>query len=326
MESTGVDLSVAITTQDGTTRNDTFTWTLTAYSGGTGGTELAEFDGTTFDYQLSGFNVLLPAGTDTIVFDPHLAGASPVLFSSIVPGANTRSTAITTDDYLDVTLSGTLLIDGEPATGTVEFDISGVRPADGGRFESVWGDYWVPTVSAVDGTYSMTMDVPPEAVGLDVTIYVYAASGDNRHDRFVDLSGSGPFAATIDVEQSADRVVLLGLAEIDGACPTDGESFGFVMTVFGYTGDPADGGTPAPTAIFQQPVISSTGTTSDAVNTWHWWANVAVPDGITHLRADVTTTGGFDTNGAALDRVGTPFAFPGGAVRVQDDLVAACAP
>ncbi len=73
-------------------------------------------------------------------------------------------------------------------------------------------------------------------------------------------------------------------------------------------------------------MISSVETTSGASNEWHWLANVAVPDGITHVRADMTTTGAFDTNGAELNRVGAPVAFPGGDVRIQDDLIAACAP
>ncbi|MEZ5295171.1 MAG: hypothetical protein R2697_02520 [Ilumatobacteraceae bacterium] len=58
--------------------------------------------------------------------------------------------------------------------------------------------------------------------------------------RVFDLTGPGPFAFTLAVDQSPDRAVFRGLATIDGACATAGEAFRFHMTVLGYDGVPGE--------------------------------------------------------------------------------------
>ena len=174
---------------------------------------------------------------------------------------------------------------------------------------------------------SIQLDLPrvaPEVDVLELEVFVYGAEGLRVHYRYLDLDlvGTGPVTFDVEIEQSSNRVSYYGLAEIDGVCASAGQSFGFVMTVLGYSGDDD----PAPIVLSQGQVMSSVDITGGDVRDWHWTANVPVPDGVTHVQATYTTVDALDPNGAQLDVVGDLLAYPGGEFEVDEVLVAACAP
>jgi hypothetical protein len=312
-------------TSDGVTRvDDGFDWTVTSYSGGSGGAVLGVVSGS--EYSFSGsyqVDALIPDGTDTVVFAPVLAGVAPIVFTGLTPGSNARAAALITDPYRSVTVTGSVTEDGEQPASGVQVDLTGYRRGDD-RLEAVWSDYFSGSpFTGSDGSIQLDLSrVAPEVDVLELAVTVFGAEGLRVHYRYLDLVGPGPLTLDVDIEQSSNRLAVYGLAEIDGVCASAGQSFGFVMTVLGYSG--VDDATPV--LLSQGQVISTVSITSGDVRDWHWTANVPVPHGITHVQANYTTVDALDPNGAQLDVVGDLVAYPGGLLEIDESLVAACAP
>jgi hypothetical protein len=316
----------AVATSDGVVRADGFFGaTVTSYSGGTGGTLLgvgaadSSLDG---NYEI---DVLIPDGTDTVVFAPDLSGVAPIVFTGLTPGGNARAAALITDPYQVVTVTGSITADGVQPTGSFQIDLTGYRRGATGRLEPAWWDYsGSPGFTGSDGSIEFVLPrVPPEVDVLEYELYVPGASGPRGvHYRYLELVGPGPHTLDVDIDQSSNRLSYYGLTTIEGTCDSAGQSFGFVATVLGYAG--ADD--PAPVILSQRQVLSTVNIVAGSERSWHWRNNVAVPAEITHVQALYTTAGALDPNGAVLDVTGSLVEYPGGELDIDESFTASCAP
>ncbi|MEZ5295170.1 MAG: VWD domain-containing protein [Ilumatobacteraceae bacterium] len=159
-----VTITGVVETDDGTLRVDeSWGWTIVASSGGTAGTVLATLDGYTYQYGSANYEVEsnLPPGTDTIRFQPALAGVDPITFTGLGAGGNDRAAAIVTDDLLPVEVTGAITLAGERPSSW-DITINGYADGADGRLTQVWSDYPSVTLGA-NGEIDLDLLVGPEA-------------------------------------------------------------------------------------------------------------------------------------------------------------------
>ena len=298
----------------------------------TGDAELASFTAefATDEFGAYAEELALPAGTVRVELVPDLSGVAPISIGGLGEGFNQRvDVDLVGDPFRMVTIGGRFALDGANPTSGYSYHLAGFRNVDTGDAidrDLVWDAEPVINFTGNDGSFTMTVQVPPEVELLTFSSFFVVQGVFTDYNRAFDLRGTPTeLALDVEIDHRDDRVIVAGVASLAEACaPDEEEPFLFRATVRAYAGDPDGPTPPAPVMIVDTLVVPESYMTDVGGVDANFELAAAVPLGTTHVDVVFTTTGVDEPGGATYEETLDPVEYAGGEALLITDLTAAC--